>query len=284
MPGSASPPLISLVISRLWPFLAAALALYIVWLAAAWFLQRRILFPAQVVSPLPAAGQNIPGLERRWLESKEGRIEWWFVPAAVIPAPTVFYAHGNAELIDFQERLIEAYRSRGFNTVLCEYRGYGRSAGHPTEKALTADLVAVHDLVLERSDVDPERMVFHGRSIGTGVVCALAARREPSALILTSPFTSIADIIAGYWVPRPLVRDPFDNLSVLRGGEVPVLLLHGDRDTVIAVENSRELAAALSHATLVEFAGYGHNDLPTDGERYWQEIDRFLERSFRTED
>lgn len=268
------------LLRRLWPLLLVLLAIYALWLVLAWTVQRRILFPRHVLAEGSGPGQGSVGVEVHWLETNEGRVEWWFIPApGAAPAggtPTVFYAHGNAERIDDQETVWRGYRALGFNVVLCEYRGYGRSAGSPTEATLTADLVAVHDQVTARPDVNGDRLLYHGRSVGTGVACNLARERPPRALILTSPFTSVASLMARFGIPRPVVRDPFDNLAALSGAPRPVLLFHGSRDTVIPAAHSRELAEELPDARRFVYEDFGHNDLPVGGRRYWDDIERFL--------
>ena len=280
MPEPEAAVSVTRIIGRVLPWLYVLLAVYGLWLVAAWVIQRGALFPRQYVQPLSNPGEGIHGLETSWLETDEGQVEWWFAPGRRASEdegrPTVFYLHGNAEAIDYQSRLVSRYQDLGANVVLCEYRGYCRSAGEPTQEALTADQLAVFDLVAARADVDPDRIVFHGRSVGTGVACALAAQRPPRALILTAPFTSVAELMAGYAVPRPLVRDPFDNRAVLRDSPIPTLILHGDRDTVVPVRHGRLLAEDRAKARLVLFEGFGHNDLPTEGERYWRAVRDFL--------
>ena len=268
------------LLRRLWPLLLVLLAIYALWLVLAWTVQRRILFPRHVLSEGTGPPLGSLGIEQHWLDTDEGRVEGWCVPApGEAPAggaPTVFYTHGNAERIDDQDSVWRGYRALGFNVVLCEYRGYGRSAGSPTEAALTSDLVAVHDEATARPDVDADRLLYHGRSVGTGVACDLARERPPRALILTAPFTSVASLMARFGIPRPVVRDPFDNLAALRASPRPTLLIHGSRDTVIPAAHSRELAEQLPDARRIVYEGFGHNDLPVGGPRYWADIERFL--------
>src|SRR5688572_30832441 len=125
----------------------------------------------------PRAGEGIAGLERLHV----GPVEGWFLPAYGVaagrPGPAVIFAHGNAEIIDPYALELEPYRRMGVSVLLPEFRGYGRSGGEPSEEGITDDFVAFHDLLAARPDVDPSRIVFHGRSLGGGVVCALAARR-----------------------------------------------------------------------------------------------------------
>jgi fermentation-respiration switch protein FrsA (DUF1100 family) len=255
---------------------------YALWLLAAFFLQRRLLFPRHIPNRASHPGAGFPGLQKRWISSPQGKVETWFVPAArastAQPKPAVIFAHGNAELIDGQLPMVLGYHRLGISVLLCEYRGYGRSAGSPSQRRITADQVKCYDWLAARGDVDRRKIFFHGRSLGTGVVCALAAKRKPAALILQSPFTSVVDMMAWYLIPKFVVRDPFDNEAVLRKLDRPVLLLHGKRDRVVPYRHSRALHRVARQTTLSTYS-CGHNDLPITSSRFWDEIAAHLRRA-----
>lgn len=239
-------------------------------------LQRRILFPREHVPPPPPGFAPPPGLVRVDVEHPDGLSEGWFLPGdgvdANSPAPVVFFAHGNGELIDYAAPALEPYRRRGFSVALLEYRGYNRSGGEPSQEALTADLVAFYDRIMARPDTT--RALGHGRSLGGGVICALAAERSLDALVLESTFRSVRAMARRFMLPGFLVVDPFDSEAVVRTFVGPVLVLHGRRDEVVPYDHGAALAAAARDASLVDFDA-GHNDLPA-GRRYWDAIDRLL--------
>lgn len=277
--------------SRLWPrrlwkigrlVLLSVLITYLGSLVVFWFFGRRILFPSHLAGPVPEAVQPIRGLERWWLDTPEGRVEAWWLPAADAgaeqPGPAVVFCHGNAELIDDWPGELAAYRRLGVGLLLPEYRGYGRSAGHPSQAAITRDMVAFRDRLAALESVDPARIVYHGRSIGGGIACALAAERPPRALILQSTFTSIRDMVARYLVPGFLVRDPLDNLSLVEDFAGPVLVVHGRRDELVPFAHGRRLAAAAADGRLVAY-DCDHNSCPPDPRAYWSELEAFLRRS-----
>jgi fermentation-respiration switch protein FrsA (DUF1100 family) len=163
----------------------------------------------------------------------------------------------------------------GISVLLPEYRGYGRSGGDPSEDNITDDFVGAYDLLASRPEVDRSRIVFHGRSIGGGVVCALAAKRPPAAMILLSTFTSIPDITARYFVPRFLIRDPFDNVAVVRELDRHILILHGRRDELIPISHAAALERIARRPTRVDY-DCNHNDCPPDAHAYWADIRSFL--------
>lgn len=254
---------------------------YIIWLGVASVLQRYILFPRQFTTVMADAGEGVPGLERIWLDTDQGKVEGWFIPgravSAAAPGPVVFYAHGNAEVIDYFPYVLAPYLERGVSIMLVEYRGYGRSEGSPSQTRITDDYIRFYDMTAARPEVDKDRIIFHGQSIGSGVVCSLALHRPPAAMILQSPFSSVRSMMGKYLVPPFLCRDPFDNTAVVRELDRPILIMHGTRDEVIPFAHGRNLHGVAKNGLFCEY-DCGHNDFPMESSRYWQDIDTFLRK------
>jgi fermentation-respiration switch protein FrsA (DUF1100 family) len=252
---------------------------YLIWGILLFSLQRRIIFPRHHCQPDPDAGKNVPGLEKIWIESPEGPVESWFLPGDGVspetPGPAVLFAHGNAELIDYWPEDLSWYRSNGVSVFLPEYRGYGRSKGSPSQKAITEDFIKFYDLLIKRPEVDKTRIIFHGRSLGGGAVCALADKHPPAALILMSSFTSIVDMSRGFLIPGFLVRDPFDNVEVVKKLRIPVLIIHGRHDDIIPYKHAEKLHAAAKSSQLITYEA-DHNSCPPDWAVFWKDVDSFL--------
>jgi len=262
---------------------AIILMVYLAWLAAAWLLQNRLMFPRHFAGP--ATDTPPPGVSLRWHDIGDGdRVEVWLAlpPDATAddPAPLVVFFHGNAELIEHQIDLIRAMTEHGVGMLLVEYRGYGRSGGVPTERALIADARAVVDEVAALPEVDGDRIVYHGRSLGGGVAAGLAAVRPPAALILESTFTSASSMAGRYLVPPPLVRSPMRTDRVLRGFDGPVLILHGRADGIVPFSHGERLARIAPDATLIT-RDRGHNDLVLDWGWYTGALREFLDETVR---
>lgn len=238
-------------------------------------LQRSLIFPRQYAVPVPEAART-PGLERWTVDNDEGAVEVWFLPGEGVdadqPGPAVVFAHGNAELIDHWPTALAPYRALGVSVLLPEYRGYGRSAGAPSEAAIAADFRAAHAALVADPRVDPERLVYHGRSLGGGAVCDLLRAHPPRALVLESTFASIPEVAGA---PAFLVVDRFENLVAVRDYPGPVLVLHGRRDEVVPFRHGERLARAAPRARLVAYDA-GHNDFPPPTADYWPEISRHL--------
>lgn len=245
------------------------LVLISVYFGAASGFQRSVMYPSP---PVPAGEPRMPrGTEVVWL-GPEANVEAWFMrPYSIEHAfPVVIFTHGNGELIDYWTGPFTQALSSGVGVMLVEYPGYGRSGGKPSQVSITQAVVAAYDFVIAQAGVDREAIVAHGRSLGGGAACALAAERPLSALVLESSFTSVRDMASRFGFPGALVVDPFDNLEVVASLEIPVLVLHGERDKLIPVSHGEALAAA-AETELVR-RDCGHDDCPFS----WPIVESFL--------
>lgn len=247
--------------------------------------QRWVIFP-DYASPEPGANDkydNATTVLTRDIGGGE-KVIAWFVPCQAArkgtPSPLVIYFHGNAEIIDSQEYPVETYRAMGCTVLLPEFRGYGRSGGQPSETSLVDDAVYFLDEAMKRPDVDKDRIVIHGRSMGGGVAAQLAARRKPKVLLLGSSFTSLRTYAKRYLAPPFLLRSTFDTDRVLPTLDVPVLVHHGTHDNIVPVEHGRELSKLAKNCTYIEY-DCSHNDFPGDKnlDRYPKEIEDFLKKN-----
>jgi hypothetical protein len=252
---------------------AVLLVLVAGYFALACAMQRQMLFPAPSVAG-GSAFERVPGTERVWLEAGGARVEAWYLSPLLTmpgPAPLVVFTHGNGELIDDWAQAFEPPRRWGAAVLLVEYPGYGRSTGSPSQDSIAAIMRTAFDQMTARAEIDPDRIVVYGRSLGGGAACALARERRVAALVLESTFTSVRRLARGFGLPGFLVRDPFDNLEALRGYSGPVLIVHGERDEIIPVEHARELHAAATRSRLA-LEPCGHNDC----QRPWRLVREFL--------
>jgi len=255
------------------------LLLYVAYGCLLFLFQRQILFPRYQIQASSGMGEPTSGLEKIWLDTKEGKVEAWFLPAALShageSAPAVIFAHGNAELIDFWPEELKRFTVLGIGVLLVEYPGYGRSEGSPTQKSITEAFVAAYDALVARKDVDPSRILLMGRSLGGGAVCALASQRPSAALILLSTFTSVRACATSFFVPGFLVLDPFDSLSVVSAFSGPILIIHGRHDNIIAYKHGIALYRATQHGKMLTY-DCQHNDCPPSWDRFWEDVEAFL--------
>ena len=223
-------------------------------------LQRRMAFPGSFRdSPRPTASAP-PDVTQVWLEASFGQVEaWFFSGEGDAHGPTIIFAHGNGELIEDWQSDMERLAAAGLNVLLVEFPGYGHSRGKPSRSTLRETFTLAFDWLVGRDDVDAERIVAHGRSLGGGVAGDLALNRPVRALVLQSTFSSASAFARENFVPGFLVRDRFDNRRAVSDFSGPVLLLHGVRDDVIPYAHAEALAAAREGLDIIEM-DCAHND------------------------
>lgn len=252
------------------------LFLYLAYCCLLFFFQRHILFPRYQIEAPSETGNNADQ-EKIWLSTNYGDVEAWFLPPGQDHgrSPAVIFAHGNAELIDFWPEDLKKFTTLGIGLLLVEYPGYGRSEGTPSQRSIGQAFLAAYDALVAREDVDPSRIVLFGRSIGGGAVCALAAKRPSAALILMSTFTGVRSFASNFLIPRFLVLDPFDNLSVVGSYPGPVLIIHGKNDSLIPYKHALALHHAAQQGQMLTY-DCRHNDCPPSWDTFWQNVESFL--------
>ena len=262
--------------------LATILLVAVLALALLWVGQRRMIyFPFGNVPP--AASLSLPRAEDVTFTTDDGvTLHGWFVPAASTPARfTVVVFNGNAGHRGMRAPLAAALARHGVATLLFDYRGYGDNAGHPSENGLALDARAARAYLTTRADVDTGRVVFFGESLGAAVALRLATEMRPFALVLRSPFTSLTEI-GRYHYPflpvRWLLRDRYPSLERVGSLSCPTLVIAGERDSIIPIEQSRRLYAAIpAEKRLVVIAGADHNDEALfDGPQLMRELLNFV--------
>ena len=244
--------------------LVAALALAAAVLAATWLLQRRLIyFP---LGPGPGRAEDLlPGAENVELRTADGlTLGAWYVRAQA-PRATVLVLPGNAGNRAHRAPLAHELARRGFSVLLVDYRGYGGNPGRPSERGLYVDARAALDFLLGRPEVDRGRIVYFGESLGAAVALELAVERPPAALVLRSPFTSLAEIGRLHYPFLPvrlLLRDRYPSIERVGRLRCPLLVLAGEQDTVVPAEDSRRLfsAAPPGLARLLLVPRADHND------------------------
>ena len=226
-------------------------------------------------------------LEEVWFRAGDGtRLFGWFVKAPMRPplaAAVLLWAHGNAgNIIHRLDSLAELHR-RGLSVFLFDYRGYGRSEGAPSEEGLYLDALAAYDHLLNERKIPAARIVAYGSSLGAAVAGELARQRPVAGLILEAPFPSVEAVARGAFRGLPahlFVRARYELARRLREVHAPVLVLHGDRDSMIPFALGRAVFdAANEPKQFVAIPGAGHSDLHLiGGESYYQALLQFARR------
>lgn len=196
-------------------------------------------------------------------------VAWWRPPLRD-NAPVLVYFHGNAGHLGNRASKVRPYLDAGWGVLLTSWRGYSGNPGSPTEQGLYTDARAAMAF-LAKIGVSEENTVLYGESLGSGVAVQMAFEtgKPFRALVLEAPYTSITDI-AGRRFPfvptRWLVYDRFDSKAKITNINLPVLVVHGERDGVIPVQFGRALFDAANQPKAAKFiSGAGHNDLYEHG-------------------
>lgn len=233
---------------------------YVLLLALLWVGQERLLFRPAVL-PATHAFQVDADVHETWVDVPGARLNVLHLKR---PAPdgVVFFLHGNAGSLERWFTNAEFYRALNLDLVMIDYRGYGKSSGRIASEAQLMDDVRAAWQAVAPAYAGKRRIVY-GRSLGSGLAAQLAAEVQPELTVLVSPYQSM-QALAGElypWVPGPLLRYPLRTDLALPKIRGPVVMLHGDQDTLIQVEHSRRLKQANPGVALVEVAGAGHSDI-----------------------
>lgn len=270
-------PTIRLLVALLIPVVAIVALLLFFWAG-----QRRLMyFPLGAVPPIASLG--LSDVEEVRFDTADGlRLSGWlFTRDEADRSATVIVFHGNAGNRAHRVPLANALRRLGLQVLLFDYRGYGGNPGSPTEHGLEADAQAAREFLINQRGVDSRRLIYFGESLGTGVAVNLASEHPPAALILRSPFTSMADVGQHHypWLPvRLMLRDRYDSLARIPRIQTRLLVIAGERDSVVPAEFSRRLhEAAPQPKALVLIPGADHNDDELlDGKVMFEAIAKFL--------
>ena len=237
-------------------WIAALLLLaYAALVALVWFKQGSMIYPAP-----PVRADTPPGFERVVYPTPDGLELVAGYRSARDGMPTLLFFHGNGSDWQSSAMVTEKLAAQGYGVLAAEYRGYAGNPGAPSETGLYEDARGAWKWLIAQG-VATDDVVLVGNSIGSGVAVHLATEIEPGALVLVSPFDSLEETASRKlrWLPvRTLLRDRYDNASKLPGIAAPVLILHGEADSLIGVDQARALAAARPHTEIETYPGWGH--------------------------
>lgn len=267
-----------------WSLLAILAFGYAALVATLFFLQPRFVYYPGVGRGLwltpDQAGLSYQSVE---ITTADGvKLQGWYVPAPV-PRAAVLLFHGNAGNISHRVDYLRMFRDLGYSTLIVDYRGYGRSAGSPSEQGTYLDAEAAWRHLVRERRTRPQDIVLFGESLGGAVAAWLAAQERPRALVLACAFTSVPDLAAEIYPFLPvrlLSRFRYDTRAYLGKVGCPVLIAHSRDDEIVPFGHAhRLLEAATEPKRLLEMEG-GHNEGFFFKRDEWvRALDDFLTRS-----
>lgn len=249
-------------------FLIAGVTLYGLMLGGLYFGQRALMYHPDPTVPFPHR-HGVPEMEAIRVPVSGGvEVLCWWHPPETVEHPVVVYFHGNAGHIGERGYKVRHMIDAGYGVLLTGYRYNAQAGGKPSEDLLLADgrMLVAH---VEAQDVAPRRLVMYGESLGSGIAVALAAERQVGALVLETPYSTMAEVAQShYWyVPTKwLVHDRYDSMGRIASVRAPIMLFHGDADTTIPVRFAKRLFDVAPEPKEARyFPGGAHTDLYEHG-------------------
>jgi uncharacterized protein len=261
------------VAARILAFLALLVALAYLF---AQYVRRTSMF-------FPSRDGDWSGPKDLWFTASDGvRLHGWLFAAAERDAPLILWCHGNAGNITGRAPMAAEFARRGVSTFVFDWRGYGKSAGRPSEGKLYLDALAAYDFAAET--LGAKSIVAYGESLGGPYAAYVAKERKVRAVVIENSFPSLAALGNALYRPVPLgwfVPQAMTTTRWLNEAGVPVLVIHGRRDAVIPFALGKTLYDALRvPKELVICESGGHCEMASvEPERYYDSVVRFAKQS-----
>ena len=241
----------------------ALFVLYILLAASAYFYQERLVFfPTKM--PLNHDYDFCQEYEEFFLTANDGaRLNAVHIKQDSAKG-IILYFHGNSGNISHLGHVANLFSEKGYESVLVDYRTYGKSSGAMSEQALYDDAQLFYKYISKT--YDEENIILYGRSFGTGIATWLASQNHPKKLILESPFYSAVALGKHRFPFLPidwLSNYRFPSNEYMQNVVCPVLIFHGTEDKVIPYASAEKLFAAIPTENKKLFTVHegGHNYL-----------------------
>ncbi|ANP45440.1 hypothetical protein ATE48_05675 [Candidatus Viadribacter manganicus] len=220
---------------------------------------------------------DIAGVRAEHISTADGEVlvAWFHAPRP--GQPVILFFDGNGGRPEIQDGRWRRIIDHGVGFLALYYRSYSGSTGSPSEEGLRLDARAGYDWLIAQG-ITPDDIVIHGFSLGSAVAVQLAAEKPARALILEAPMTGIDDIARqhGAGVFAGLIQDSFRSRDYITRVQMPVLIAHGDTDSVIPfAHGERMFELAREPKQFVRFSGSDHSTLVRDGlyDQVWPFLD-----------
>jgi len=239
------------------------LVAYVVISIALYYLQDYLLFkPEKLPEDFQFHYENQKTQEYN-LETRDGATLHGLRFRVKEPKGVVLYLKGNSKSIKGWGKFAVDFTRHGYDVFMLDYRGFGKSTGKRSQKAIKRDLQVVYNKIKER--VSEDKIILYGRSLGSGFAAKLASMNNPKMLILDAPYYSLTKVTARYMPFMPLsilIKYPLPTHKWLKYVQCPIHIIHGTNDKLIPYKTSVKLSQIKPKLTrLYTVIGGGHKDL-----------------------
>lgn len=240
------------------------LLVYLIGALLIYFFQETLIFRSRA---LPASHQfdsSLPHREITVAVNKQDTLHAvLYRPDSGAIRGLVLYFHGNRQNIGWYEKFVPYFTQLGYEVLMPDYPGYGKSKGKITEQKLYEWATLTYQIARKRYAADS--LIIYGKSLGTGIAAQLASRRDCKHLMLETPYYRFSDVLQRFLPLYPmnlLLRYQLPTYQYLPLVSAPITLLHGTKDGIISFAQSQKLSALFKpQDKLVVVEGGSHNDL-----------------------
>lgn len=241
------------------------LAIYVVISVLLFFLQDYFMFKPEKLPKDFHFHYDNQEIEEYNVETRDGAIINGLRFKTGSPKGVVFYLKGNSKSIKGWGKFAVDFTRHGYDVVMVDYRGFGKSTGKRTQKAVKRDLQVIYNKIKE--NVSEKYIILYGRSLGSGFAAKLASMNHPRMLILDAPYYSLSKVAKRYLPFMPLsilIKFPMPTYKWLQYVQCPVHIIHGTDDKLIPFKTSVKLSKIQpKRTTLHAIIGGGHKNLNT---------------------
>ncbi|MEM6894104.1 MAG: alpha/beta fold hydrolase [Bacteroidota bacterium] len=249
-----------------WVFVALlVLTAYVLLSVLLYFLQDYFLFKPEKLTPDFEFHYNNQEFEEYNVETRDGAVINGLRFRAQSPKGVVFYLKGNSKSIKGWGKFAVDFTRHGYDVIMVDYRGFGKSTGRRTQKAVKRDMQVIYNKI--RDKVPEKYIILYGRSLGSGFAAKLASMNNPRMLILDAPYYSLSKVAKKYIPFMPLsllIKFPMPTYKWLKYVKCPIHIIHGTDDRLIPYKTSIKLSKINPKTTkLYTVIGGGHKNLNT---------------------
>lgn len=187
------------------------------------------------------------------------------------PKGVILYFHGNSGNLNRWGKIAAEFLRYGYDILVMDYRGYGKSSGKKNEEYLYSDAQFLYDFAKKR--YNEENIIVYGRSLGGAFAIKTAAENQPKMVILEATFYNLQDMV-NRWIPEKVTEKVspkmtyhfLSNENILKVN-VPLYHFHGTKDFVVPIKSGKKLFEIFKNnhpeipKKFIEIKGGSHDDL-----------------------